>query len=59
MKIFPRLNAAAERLWTNPPTDFKNVESRFNRQRERILAKGINSDASIPEYCTIFEGECR
>lgn len=58
MKIFPRLNAVAERLWTNPPTDFKTVESRFNRQRERVLAKGINSDAHLPEYCTIFEGEC-
>lgn len=59
MKIFPRLNAAAERLWTNPPTDFKEVESRFNRQRERIIAKGINADASMPEYCTTFEGDCR
>lgn len=59
MKIFPRLNAVAERLWANPPTDFKTVESRFNRQRERVLAKGINADAHLPEYCTIFEGECR
>ena len=59
MKIFPRLNAAAERLWSDPPTEFISAESRFNRQRERLLAKGISSDASSPEYCTIFEGECR
>lgn len=59
VKIFPRLNAVAERLWTNPPTDLKTAESRFNRQRERIIARGIQTDAILPEYCTTFEGECR
>ncbi|KAL7040166.1 hypothetical protein ACKWTF_000296 [Chironomus riparius] len=57
-KIFPRLNAAAERLWTNPATDLKSAEPRFNRQRERIIARGIKTDATIPEYCALFEGEC-
>ncbi|KAG5675281.1 hypothetical protein PVAND_005195 [Polypedilum vanderplanki] len=59
MKIFPRLNAAAERLWANPKTDLNAVESRFYRQRERIVAKGIQADAILTEYCTLFEGECR
>jgi hexosaminidase len=59
MKIFPRLNAAAERLWTNPSMDAKYAESRFNRQRERIIAKKIRADATTPEYCSIFEGECK
>jgi hexosaminidase len=59
VKIFPRLNAAAERLWSNPQTDFKTVETRFYRQRERLITKGINADATQPEYCTLFEGECR
>lgn len=59
VKIWPRLNSVAERLWSNPPDDTKTVESRFNRQRERLIAKGIPVDAVVPEYCTLFEGECR
>lgn len=57
-KIFPRLNAAAERLWSNPKTDLKTVEPRFNRHRERIITRGIKTDSILPEYCTLFEGEC-
>lgn len=59
MRIWPRLNAVAERLWTNPSDDFKTVESRFHRQRERLIAKGIKVDSVLPEFCTLFEGECR
>lgn len=59
VKIWPRLNSVAERLWSDPSDDIKTVESRFNRQRERIIAKGIPVDAVLPEYCTLFEGECR
>lgn len=59
VKIWPRLNSVAERLWSDPDDDIRKVESRFNRQRERLIAKGIPTDAVLPEYCTLFEGECR
>lgn len=59
VKIWPRLNSVAERLWSNPSDDIKTVESRFNRQRERLISKGIPVDAILPEFCTLFEGECR
>lgn len=59
VKIWPRLNSVAERLWSDPTDDIKTVETRFNRQRERLIAKGIPVDAVLPEFCTMFEGECR
>lgn len=59
VRIWPRLNAVAERLWSNPNDEFKSVESRFHRQRERLISKGIKVDAVLPEFCTLFEGECR
>ena len=59
VKIWPRLNSVAERLWSDPNDDIRKVESRFNRQRERLISKGIPTDAILPEYCTLFEGECR
>lgn len=59
VKIWPRLNSVAERLWSDPNNDIKTVESRFNRQRERLIAKGIPVDSVVPEYCSLFEGECR
>lgn len=59
VKIWPRLNSVAERLWSDPSDDIKSVEGRFNRQRERLIAKGIPVDAVVPEFCSLFEGECR
>lgn len=59
VKIWPRLNSVAERLWSDPNDDIKTVETRFNRQRERLIKKGIPVDAVLPEFCTMFEGECR
>lgn len=59
VKIWPRLNGVGERLWSDPRDDIKSVESRFFRQRERLIAKGIPVDAVVPEFCSLFEGECR
>jgi hexosaminidase len=59
VKIWPRLNAVGERLWSDSSDHVTLVESRFNRQRERLIAKGIPVDAILPEFCTLFEGECR
>lgn len=59
IRIFPRLNGVAERLWSNPSENFKTVESRFHRQRERLISRGVKVDTVLPEYCTLFEGECR
>ncbi|CRL01556.1 CLUMA_CG014295, isoform A, partial [Clunio marinus] len=59
VKIWPRLNSVAERLWSDPSDNIKTVESRFYRQRERLISKGIPVDAVVPEFCSLFEGECR
>lgn len=59
VKIWPRLNGVAERLWADPNDHINTVEPRFNRHRERLIAKGIPIDSILPEYCTLFEGECR
>lgn len=57
-KIWPRAAAAAERLWTNSNSNVKQAETRFYRQRERLVSRGINAEAVIPRWCYQNEGEC-
>lgn len=57
-KIWPRAAAAAERLWSNPATDISATSARFYRHRERLIARGIKSEAVAPKWCYQNEGEC-
>ncbi|CAD7090237.1 unnamed protein product [Hermetia illucens] len=57
-RIWPRAGAAAERLWSDPSTSSREAESRFNRYRKRLIARGIGPDAVTPKWCTLNEGEC-
>ncbi|CAG0918897.1 unnamed protein product [Notodromas monacha] len=58
-RLFPRLVALAERLWTRP----KNARTdkvlwRLQAQRSRMMYLGVNSDALLPEWCMQNEGRC-
>ncbi|XP_072375701.1 uncharacterized protein, partial [Diabrotica undecimpunctata] len=57
-KIWPRAAAAAERLWTYPSTDATSAQYRFFSQRERLIKRGISSEAVMPKWCVENEGEC-
>ncbi|EQC35301.1 hypothetical protein SDRG_07526 [Saprolegnia diclina VS20] len=57
-KIWPRAAALAERLWTNPKTNWKNAMSRMRIQRDRIADAGINADGVHPLWCRQNPGKC-
>lgn len=52
VRLWPRVAAMAERLWSDPDDfDLAEVFSRISSHRERLVAKNINSDAIWPEWC--------
>ena len=61
-KMFPRISALAERLWSNPDINWKNnfmdVEKRMVNHRQLLVERGIKADAVQPEYCFLQEGSC-
>nr|AJO25047.1 beta-N-acetylhexosaminidase [Nilaparvata lugens] len=57
-RVWPRLAALAERLWTNPSTPWQVAEFRFLHQRERLVRYGIHPEALQPLWCRQNEGDC-
>jgi len=57
-KLWPRASALAERLWSDPTTNWKQAELRMLDQRERLVQRGVNSDALQPEWCRHNEALC-
>lgn len=57
-KLWPRGAALGERLWSDPPTDWKQAEYRMIHQRERMYSRGIAADALQPEWCHQNEALC-
>lgn len=57
-RIWPRGIALAERLWSDPSTDWKYAENRIMRQRERMAARNIAPDVIQPLWCFQNTGEC-
>lgn len=57
-RFFPRVLALAERLWSDPSTDFRAAEPRLLLQRERIVENGIRAEALQPKWCRQNEGQC-
>ncbi|XP_037776647.1 probable beta-hexosaminidase fdl [Penaeus monodon] len=61
-KIWPRLSAFAERLWTDPIDsgflDTGFTQKRLNIQRTRMVFRGIRVDPLQPEYCMQDESAC-
>ena len=57
-KLWPRGAAFAERLWSDPDTDWKQAEIRLIHHRQRLVERGIDADALQPEWCHQNEGVC-
>ena len=57
-KLWPRGAALAERLWTDPDTDWKAAEMRMYHHRQRMVQRGILADALQHEWCHQNEGFC-
>ncbi|RZF47974.1 hypothetical protein LSTR_LSTR017471 [Laodelphax striatellus] len=57
-RVWPRLAALAERLWTNPSTPWQEAEFRFLHHRERLVRQGIHPEALQPQWCRQNEGDC-
>ncbi|KAK8731345.1 hypothetical protein OTU49_007558, partial [Cherax quadricarinatus] len=57
-KLWPRGAALAERLWTNPDTNWEAAETRFVHHRQRLVRRGIMAQRVQPEWCRQNEGHC-
>jgi len=57
-KLWPRASALGERLWTDPDTNWKQAELRMLAQRDRLLGRGVASDALQPEWCSQNQALC-
>ncbi|XP_069682025.1 probable beta-hexosaminidase fdl isoform X2 [Periplaneta americana] len=68
MKLWPRAAAFAERMWTDPEKDeerperedqnLRDAHVRLSVQRERLLSRGIKTDAMWPEWCNQNPSMC-
>ena len=59
-KLWPRLSALGERLWTDPGQEltWKQAEYRMVNHRRRMVARNIEADALQPEWCHQNEALC-
>ncbi|CAG0879764.1 unnamed protein product [Darwinula stevensoni] len=57
-KIFPRSAALAERLWTDPSSNFTEAEVRLVHHTTRMMQLGISADAIQPLWCYQNPGLC-
>lgn len=57
-RLFPRVAAMAERLWTNPSGSWQDAEIRFLLHRDRMVNRGLAADTVQPEWCHQNEGYC-
>ncbi len=57
-RIWPRLSAVAERLWTDPTTSWSEAEPRLLQHRHRLSQRGVRADVLQPEYCRQNQGKC-
>ena len=54
MKLWPRAAAFAERIWsdTDPEVNLRGAHGRLAVHRDRLISRGVRSDAIWPEWCT-------
>lgn len=57
-RLWPRLSALAERLWSDPSGSWKDAESRMLIHRERLTANGIGASTLEPKWCLQNDGNC-
>ena len=58
MRIFPRVAALAERLWSDPRSGWYQAQNRMLQHRLRLTHRGINANLLQPEWCRSNEGQC-
>jgi len=49
--IWPRTAALAERLWSNPSSNWYDADPRMQIMRERLVQRNISAEALQPEWC--------
>lgn len=57
-RLWPRVSALAERLWSDPSTPWREAESRMLMHRLRLVQNGISAERLQPEWCLLNEDEC-
>lgn len=57
-RTWPRLSALAERLWTDPTTDWQQAVSRMYVHRERLVENGLAAENIAPYWCLQHQGKC-
>uniref|UniRef100_A0A182QJN0 Beta-hexosaminidase n=1 Tax=Anopheles farauti TaxID=69004 RepID=A0A182QJN0_9DIPT len=57
-RLWPRLSAHAERLWSNPRAGWQLAESRMLLHRERLIEEGIAANSLQPKWCLQNEANC-
>ncbi|XP_068632300.1 chitooligosaccharidolytic beta-N-acetylglucosaminidase [Battus philenor] len=57
-RLWPRAAAMAERLWSEPDTDWHHAEYRMLHTRERLVRMGVKAESLEPEWCSQNEGYC-
>lgn len=57
-RIWPRLSALAERLWTDPQQGWQVAESRMVIHRETLVKHGVAANTLQPRWCLQNEGNC-
>lgn len=68
-RLWPRVAALAERLWSDPILTGSEYEDskqlnddvyvRLNTHRERLISRGLSVEGIWPRYCTQNPGKCR
>ena len=59
-KLWPRVAAAAEVLWTGPPRPVnEDATRRLAEMRERLVARGFRPEMVQMEWCLRNKGRCR
>jgi len=57
-RVWPRTAALAERLWTDPDSDWRAAEIRFINHRQRLAKRGVRADRVQPQWCHQNQGLC-
>lgn len=57
-KLWPRGSALAERLWTNPRTNWERATTRLIHHRQRMVRRGVMAERIQPQWCHQNEGLC-
>lgn len=57
-RVWPRAAAVGERLWADPVSGVQGAEPRLQRQRARLLSRGLRPDALGPAWCAQHDAKC-